>query len=97
MPETLERLTWEQICERHADEWVVLASVRWTDKWHSRVVSGLVVCHGGATEDEAWERAKHLLATYPELVQTQARWTSPPWDDDLVLVEAPIETPCPDA
>ena len=26
-----ERLTWEQICTRHPDEWVVLVDIEWID------------------------------------------------------------------
>ena len=84
------RLTWEQICERYPDQWVVLVATYWTDFVRSRIRSAIVAGHG--SKDESWERARPVREQYPETVHTQAHWTAPPWQDDG---PPPVECACP--
>lgn len=85
-----ERLSWDEICARYPGEHVVLVETRWTDKWHSVVVSAVVAGHG-ATEEEANQRAwpywALFLRRYPEIVNTQAIQMEPTGSVEVAACE----------
>ena len=65
-----EALTWEQICERYPNQWVVLVEVDWVDKDEDNLTfefrSARVAGHG-ATRREPLVQAQPLRARYPEM------------------------------
>lgn len=75
-----ERLTWEEICERHRYEWVCLAEIDKLDDGFE-VNSARVVGHG-RTRQEAYDRARPFHAQFHipevEIVPYFARPFAPP-------------------
>ena len=45
-PATSERMTWDQICEAYAGEWVLMVDVDWVNDTDLDLRSAVVVSHG---------------------------------------------------
>jgi hypothetical protein len=58
-PTTPERMTWDQICEAYAGEWVLMVDVDWVNDTDLDLRSGVVVSHG---KHRQWSRARELIS-----------------------------------
>ncbi len=58
---TFERLTWEQICARYPDEWVVLVDVDWIDSDCDMTFRTAVVLGHSRTSSECLVDTRGLL------------------------------------
>ena len=63
---TAERLTWDQICSRFPDEWVVLAETDWTTGWGPEFGTAVVVAHYKRRK-EASPYIKAVFERYPQI------------------------------
>ena len=65
-----EALTWEQICQRYPDQWVVLVEVDWVEEDEDNLTfefrSARVASHG-PTRREPLIQARPLRARYQEM------------------------------
>lgn len=61
-----ERLTWDQICERFPDEWVVLVETDWVNDRDFEFGTALVLGHYQRRK-EASPHIKAAFAQYPEI------------------------------
>ena len=58
---TFERLTWEQICARYPDEWVVLVDVDWIDSDCDMTFRTAVVLGHSKTSSECLSNTRALV------------------------------------
>ena len=65
-PQLSEPMTWKQICERYADEWVVLVEVDWVNDTDLDFRSARVAGHG-KTRKEPLVQARPLGERYPSM------------------------------
>jgi hypothetical protein len=61
-----ERLTWEQICQRYPDEWVVMAEIEWVNDTDFEFSTALVLAHHKARK-EASPAVKAAFHRYDEV------------------------------
>jgi hypothetical protein len=61
-----ERFTWDQICERFPDEWVVLVETDWVNDRDFEFGTALVLGHYKRRK-EASPHIKAAFAQYPEI------------------------------
>ena len=66
-----ERLTWDEICKRFPDEWVVLADADWTNDRDFEFGSAWVVCHRKHRKDASSE----VKAALPHHDDVGCFWT----------------------
>jgi len=59
-----ERMTWDQICETYAGEWVLMVDVDWVNDTDLDLRSAVVVAHG---EHRQWKRARELVPDKTEI------------------------------
>ena len=60
-----EPLTWDQICERYPDQWVVLVEIDRGDTNHIRRFRSARVAGSGKTRREAFDQARPFERGYP--------------------------------
>jgi hypothetical protein len=65
-PVLSEPLTWQEICARHPDEWVVLVEVDWIDEDGRDFRSARVAGHG-KTRREPLVQARSMWPRYGEI------------------------------
>jgi hypothetical protein len=53
-------MTWAEICERYADEWVVLVETEWVDEDNFEFDRSVVLCHS-KSHKELYREARPLL------------------------------------
>lgn len=63
-PAVSEPLTWEQICERYPDQWVVLVETEWLSDNNFRFRTARVA-GAGKTRREPLDQARPLRLRYP--------------------------------
>lgn len=87
LPPLTERLSWDEICARYPNQWVVLVDLEFVDAMYSEVRSALVAGHGG--DEESFEMAEPYRVQYSEIAHLHTRPPDPPkvWADEVV--------PCP--
>jgi len=68
---TSERLTWDQICNRFPDEWVVLVETDWTTGWGPELSTAVVVAHYKRRR----EASPYLAAAFEHYPQIGCFWT----------------------
>jgi len=68
---TAERLTWDQICSRFPDEWVVLAETDWTNGWGPEFGTAVVVAHYKRRK----EASPYIKAAFERYPQIGCFWT----------------------
>jgi hypothetical protein len=61
-----ERLTWDEMCRRYPDEWVVIAEIDWVDEGCFEFSTALVVAHR-KTRKEASPDVKQADKRYQEV------------------------------
>jgi hypothetical protein len=61
-----ERLTWEEICRRYPDEWVVMAEIEWVNDTDFEFRTALVLAHH-KTRKEASPSVKAGFQHYTEV------------------------------
>lgn len=61
-----ERLTWQEICARHPDEWVALAEVDWIDDLSLEFRSAIVAGHGPRRSDPL-DQIRSSRGRYPAM------------------------------
>ena len=61
-----ERLTWQEICKRHPDEWVALAEVDWIDDVSLEFRSAIVAGHGPRRTDPL-DQTRSARSRYPSM------------------------------
>ena len=59
-----EPLTWEQICERYPDQWVVLVEIDWRDIDHNTGFRSARVAGAGKTRRAPLEQSRPLRQGY---------------------------------
>jgi hypothetical protein len=59
-----EPLTWEQICERYPDQWVVLVEIERPDGDHNARMRTARIAGTGRTRREAFDRAQPFKRGY---------------------------------
>lgn len=60
-----EPMTWNQICERFPDQWIVLVALDWTNDHEQPFRTALVAGHGA--HREALQQAKPLLKLFDKI------------------------------
>ena len=60
-----EPLTWEQICERYPDQWVVLVEIDQPDEDHNTGFRTARVAGVGRTRRESFDQARPFERGYP--------------------------------
>ena len=65
-PPISEPLTWDEICKRHPDEWVVLVEVDWVNDTDFEFRSARVAGNGKRRKDPI-EQARPLRDRYPSM------------------------------
>jgi hypothetical protein len=61
-----EPLTWEEICARHPEEWVVLVEVDWVNETDFEFRSARVAGHGKRRKDPL-DQARPFRDRYPSM------------------------------
>jgi hypothetical protein len=61
-----ERLTWDEICRRYPDEWVVMAEIEWVNDTDFEFGTALVLAHH-KTRKEASPSVKEADKHYAEV------------------------------
>jgi hypothetical protein len=62
--ETVERVTWHEICERYPDQWVTLVDIAWVNETDFEFDTAIAIGHGARRKD-ALAQARALLDRYP--------------------------------
>jgi hypothetical protein len=65
-PQLSEPLTWNEICERHPDEWVVLVEIDWVNDTDFDFRTARVAGHGKRRKDPLVQ-AQPLWDRYPSM------------------------------
>jgi len=69
--ENTERLTWDQICSRFPDEWVVLVETDWTHERGIENSTAIVIGHYKRRK----EASSHIKAAFETYSQIGCLWT----------------------
>lgn len=75
-PHLTERLTWDEICARYPNQWVVLVDLEFVDGMYSDLRSAMVAGHGG--NDESFEMAEPYRRRYRQFAHLHTRLPDPP-------------------
>lgn len=60
-----KRLTWQQVCEKYPNQWVVLVDVEWVDDMYSEFRTAMVAGHGPRSDDSL-DQAEPLRSRFPD-------------------------------
>lgn len=83
-----ERLTWDEICARYPDQWVLLVECDWIDGNIDNDFRTAVVLAHGPSRDDTFRASEPEHSRYEEFVHEYTGPTRGPWCPIILPLEA---------